>query len=158
MKYLEEVHLGGNYQIYQSKILPVSSQTFVKMENIPLRDQKILNDCFATAANHLVVEFEIENFGISEFNAKYQKGSHAFITNCLTILQISNVLLVKPELFLLLLEDFWASLFEWSIIKVITVVWSSCMILSLSMIFNICIFNSNKHFRYRNFKFLLIFS
>ena len=47
------------------------------MENIPLRDQKILNDCFATAANHLVVEFEIENFGISELNAEDQKGSHA---------------------------------------------------------------------------------
>ena len=81
MKYLEEVHLGGNYQIYQSKILPVSSQTFVKMENITLKEQKILNDCFATAANHLVVEFEIENFGISEFNAEDQKGSFACITN-----------------------------------------------------------------------------
>ena len=81
MKYLEEVHLGGNYQIYQSKILAVSSQTFVKMENITLKEQKILNDCFATAANHLVVEFEIENFGISELNAEDQKGSHPYITN-----------------------------------------------------------------------------
>ena len=133
--------------MYQSKILLFTSQTSLKMENITLKQQKISNDCFATAANHLVVEFEIENFGISEFNAKYQKGSHAFITNCLTILQISNVLLVKPELFLLLLEDFWASLFEWSIIKVITVAWSTCMIISLPMILNICIFNSNKHFR-----------
>ena len=146
MKYFE-VHLGGNYQIYQSKILLFTSQTSLKMENITLKQQKILNDCFATAANHLVVEFEIENFGISEFNAEDQKGSHAYITNCLTIFQISNVLLVKPELFLLLLEDFWASLFEWSIIKVITVAWSTCMIISLPMILNICIFNSNKHFR-----------
>ena len=151
MKYFE-VHLGGNYQMYQSKILLFTSQTSLKMENITLKQQKISNDCFATAANHLVVEFEIENFGISEFNAKYQKGSHAFITNCLTIFQISNVLLVKPELFLLLLEDFWASLFEWSIIKVITVAWSTCMIISLPMILNICILNSSKHFRYRNYK------
>ena len=157
MKYFE-VHLGGNYQIYQSKILLFTSQTSLKMENITLKQQKILNDCFATAANHLVVEFEIENFGISEFNAEDQKGSHAYITNYITNFQISNVLLVKSQLFLLLLEDFWASLFEWSIIKVITVVWSICMILSLSMIFNICIFNSNKHFRYRKIKFLLIFS
>ena len=79
MKYLEEVHLGGNYQIYQSKILLFTSQTSLKMENITLKQQKILNDCFATAANHLVVEFEIENFGISEFNAEDQKGSHAYI-------------------------------------------------------------------------------
>ena len=142
-----EVHLGGNYQIYQSKILPVSSETSVKMENITLKEQKILSDCFAPAGNHLVVEFEIENFGILEFDAEDQKGSHAYITKCLTIFQISNVLLVKPELFLLLLEDFWASLFEWSIIKVITVAWSTCMIISLPMILNICIFNSNKHFR-----------
>ena len=151
MKYFD-VHLGGNYQMYQSKILLFTSQTSLKMENITLKQQKISNDCFATAANHLVVEFEIENFGISEFNAEDQKGSHAFITNCLTIFQISNVLLVKPELFLLLLEDFWASLFEWSIIKVITVAWSTCMIISLPMILNICILNSNKHFRYRNYK------
>ena len=79
MKYLEEVHLGGNYQMYQSKILAVSSQTFVKMEHITLKEQKISNDCFATAANHLVVEFEIENFGISEFNAEDQKGSNTYI-------------------------------------------------------------------------------
>ena len=118
------------------------------MENITLKEQKMLNNCIATTANPVVVEFEIENFGISEFNAEDQKGSHAFITNCLTIFQISNVLLVKPELFLLLLEDFWASLFEWSIIKVITVLWSSSVILSLPMILNISIFNSNKHFRY----------
>ena len=117
------------------------------MENITLKEQKMLNNCIATTANPVVVEFEIENFGISEFNAEDQKGSHAFITNCLTIFQISNVLLVKPELFLLLLEDFWASLFEWSIIKVITVAWSTCMIISLPMILNICILNSNKHFR-----------
>ena len=70
------------------------------MENITLKEQKILNDCFATAANHLVVEFEIENFGISEFNAEDQKGSNTYIpamyiSNCLTIFQISNVLLAK---------------------------------------------------------------
>ena len=95
MKYLEEVYLGGNYQIYQSKILLFTSQTSLKMENITLKQQKILNDCFATAANHLVVEFEIENFGISELNAEDQKGSHACITNYITNFQISNVLLVK---------------------------------------------------------------
>ena len=49
-------------------------------------------------------------------------------------------------------EDFWASLFEWTIINVITVLWSSCLILSLPLLLNICIFNSNKHFRYRNYK------
>ena len=53
------------------------------MENITLKEQKILNDCFAITPNPMVVEFEIENFGISEFNAEDQKGSHACITNCI---------------------------------------------------------------------------
>ena len=64
------------------------------MENITLKDHKIEKNCFETkelpfsAANHLVVEFEIENFGISGFDEVDQKGSHAFTTNFLTILQM----------------------------------------------------------------------
>ena len=61
------------------------------MENITLKEHEIKNNYFP----HLVVEFEIENFGISELNAEDQKGSHACITNYITNFQISNVLLVK---------------------------------------------------------------
>ena len=57
----------------------------------------MLNNCIATTANPVVVEFEIENFDISEFIAKNQKGTHAYITNCQTNFQISKVLLAKLE-------------------------------------------------------------
>ena len=51
------------------------------MENITLKEQKILNDCFAITPNPMVVEFEIENFDISEFNAENQTGSHTYFQN-----------------------------------------------------------------------------
>ena len=43
------------------------------MENITLKEHEIKNNYFP----HLVVEFEIENFGISRFDKEDQKGSHA---------------------------------------------------------------------------------
>ena len=60
------------------------------MENITLKEHEIKNNYFP----HLVVEFEIENFGISGFDEVDHKGSHEFTTNFLTILQISNVLII----------------------------------------------------------------
>ena len=54
------------------------------MENITLKEHKIENDCFETkmlpfaAADHLVVEFKIEKFGISGFDEEDQKGSHTY--------------------------------------------------------------------------------
>ena len=94
------------------------------MKNISLKEHRSENDYFETKVLQFstVVEFRIENFDISDFLEGDQK------------------------------EDFWASLFEWTIINVITVLWSSCLILSLPLLLNICIFNSNKHFRYRNYK------
>ena len=51
------------------------------MENITLKEQKILNDCFSITPNPMVVEFEIEHFDISEFNAENQTGSHTYFQN-----------------------------------------------------------------------------
>ena len=99
------------------------------MENITLKEHRMENEFFEKKDFQFaaVVEFRIENFGISDFLEEDQK------------------------------EDFWASLFEWTIINVITVLWSSCLILSLPLLLNICIFNSNKHFRYRNHKFQILY-
>ena len=76
MKYTWEEIVRSISQRYS--LLQVS-QTSVKMENIPLKEQKISNDCFAITPNPMVVEFEIENFDISEFNAENQTGSHAYL-------------------------------------------------------------------------------
>ena len=45
-------------------------------------------------------------------------------------------------------EDFWSAIFEWSFIKIITVVFSISTILTSPLLTNIAIFNSNKHYRY----------
>ena len=37
------------------------------------------------ATDHLVVEFEIENFGISRFDEEDQKGAHAYFIYTLQI-------------------------------------------------------------------------
>ena len=99
------------------------------MKNITLKEHRRENNHFETKVLQFstIVEFRIENFGISDFLEEDQK------------------------------EDFWASLFEWPIINVITVLWSSCLILSLPLLLNICIFNSNKHFRYRNYKSQILY-
>ena len=44
--------------------------------------------------------------------------------------------------------DFWSTTFEWSIIKIFTVIWSTITILSSPLLINIAIFNSNKHYKY----------
>ena len=51
-------------------------------------------------------------------------------------------------MFLLILEDFWAPLFEWSFLKAVTVIWSSITILSFPLTINIGLFNSDKHYKY----------
>ena len=47
-----------------------------------------------------------------------------------------------------LLEDFWAPLFEWGFLKIVTVIWSSITILSFPLTINIGLLNSRKHYKY----------
>ena len=45
------------------------------------------------------------------------------------------------------LTDFWSVLFEWGFIKSLTVASGILSILSTPLVYNIIVYNSNKHYR-----------
>ena len=53
-------------------------------------------------------------------------------------------------------DDFWSVLFEWGFIKSLTVASGISTILSTPLVYNIIVYNFNKH--YRLFHFVLLYS
>ena len=90
------------------------------------------------------VEFQEDNLTTIPGRTIYDKYIRQYENERNHQLSNKNAVLLKY-----LPDDFWSTTFEWSFIKIITVIWSTLTITITSpLLINIAIFNSNKHYKY----------
>ena len=94
------------------------------------------------------VEFQEDNLTTIPGRTIYDKYIRQYKNERNHQLSNKNAVLLKY-----LPDDFWSTTFEWSFIKIITVIWSTLTITITSpLLINIAIFNSNKHYKYVSIK------